>query len=242
METGYANPYVENAVAKAAPSERATFIKKTYLHLAGAIALFALISAVLLQIPAVREIGLKMATGWQWLIVMGLFMAVSFIADRWAQSDTSRGTQYLGLGIGVLGWAVVFVPLLVIADFYSARAGGTHLIAQAGIITLCMVAGITAVALISKKDFSFLSGFLAVGGMVAIGVIIASIAFGFSLGTVFSGAMVVFASASILHTTSNIIHHYRTDQYVAASLALFAGVALLFWYVLQILISLASND
>jgi FtsH-binding integral membrane protein len=38
------------------------------------------------------------------------------------------------------------------------------------------------------------------------------------------------------------LHHYRTDQYVAASLALFASVALLFWYILRIMISLNSRD
>ena len=73
-------------------------------------------------------------------------------------------------------------------------------------------------------------------------MIVASIIFGFNLGTIFSGAMIVFASVSILYTTSNVIHHYRSDQYVSASLALFAGVALLFWYVLQILLSLANSE
>ena len=63
-----------------------------------------------------------------------------------------------------------------------------------------------------------------------------------SLGLWFSAAMVVFAGAAILHQTSNIIHHYRPDQHVAASLGLFASVALLFWYVLQVLMSLAGRD
>ena len=54
--------------------------------------------------------------------------------------------------------------------------------------------------------------------------------------------MVVFACGYILYYTSNILHHYRTDQYVAAALALFASVALLFWYVLQIFMSLSSRD
>lgn len=64
-----------------------------------------------------------------------------------------------------------------------------------------------------------------------------SIVFGFSLGLVFSAAMVLFAAGSILYTTSNIIHHYRTDQHVGAALALFSGVMLLFWYILRILMS-----
>jgi FtsH-binding integral membrane protein len=61
--------------------------------------------------------------------------------------------------------------------------------------------------------------------------------FGFNLGVIFSGAMVLFAGGSILYTTSNVLHHYRTDQHVAASLALFSGVMLMLWYVLRILMS-----
>ena len=62
-----------------------------------------------------------------------------------------------------------------------------------------------------------------------------------SLGLWFSGAMVVFASGAILYNTSNLLHRYDPDQYVAAALSLFASVALLFWYVLQILMRLKRN-
>ena len=58
--------------------------------------------------------------------------------------------------------------------------------------------------------------------------------FDFNLGNLFAGVMVAFAAAYILYYTSNILHHYRLDQHVAASLALFASVALLFWYILQL--------
>ena len=54
--------------------------------------------------------------------------------------------------------------------------------------------------------------------------------------------MVLLASISILYSTSNIIHHYGTEQYVAASLGLFASVALLFWYVLRIIMMIRGSD
>jgi FtsH-binding integral membrane protein len=76
-----------------------------------------------------------------------------------------------------------------------------------------------------------------VGGFVALGIIVVSMIFGFNLGTIFAGAMALFASVAILYNTSNIIHHYRTDQYVSAALSLFASVALLFWYILRIFMS-----
>jgi FtsH-binding integral membrane protein len=64
------------------------------------------------------------------------------------------------------------------------------------------------------------------------GVILCAMLFGFSLGLWFSLAMIVLAAGAILYNTSNVLLHYRLDQHVAASLSLFASVALLFWYVL----------
>jgi FtsH-binding integral membrane protein len=60
--------------------------------------------------------------------------------------------------------------------------------------------------------------------------------FGFTLGMAFSYCMIALACGYILYDTSNVLHHYRTEQYVAAALALFAAVMLLFWYVLRILL------
>ena len=111
------------------------------------------------------------------------------------------------------------------------------LLLQAGLITGLLFAGITATAFMTRKDFSFLGGILTIGGFVALGVIICSAIWGFELGMFFSGIMCLFAGGSILYTTSNIIHHYRPTQHVAASLALFAGVMLLLWYVLRLLMS-----
>jgi FtsH-binding integral membrane protein len=78
--------------------------------------------------------------------------------------------------------------------------------------------------------------------MVAIGAIIASVIFGFSLGIWFSALMVVFAGAAVLYDTSKIIHDYPTDRPAGAALHLFASIALMLWYVLRILISLATDD
>jgi uncharacterized protein len=86
-----------------------------------------------------------------------------------------------------------------------------------------------------------LGGILKIAGFVALGLILCSIIFGFSLGLFFSFVMVVFASAAILYDTSKVMHHYAPHQYVAASLELFASVALLFWYVLRIVMALSSR-
>ena len=72
---------------------------------------------------------------------------------------------------------------------------------------------------------------------MALVLIAAGTLFGFQLGTFFSVAMVAFAGAAILYDTSNIIHHYSEDRYVAAALELFASVALMFWYILSLFLS-----
>ena len=71
-------------------------------------------------------------------------------------------------------------------------------------------------------------------GVIVIAIIFPSF---ITLGFWFSVIMVLFAAGSVLYSTSNIIHHYNTNQYVAASLGLFASVALMFWYILRIFMS-----
>lgn len=222
-------------VADTVESERAAFIRKTYGHLAGAIALFVVLEAVMLKMGlGVLALQLLGASKFSWLAVLGVFMLVSWVAEKWATSDTSLATQYAGLALYTLAEALIFLPLIILA---MGMTGDTSLLMQAGLITGAMVLGITTVAFTTRKDFSFLGGFLKVGGLIALGLIVASFFLPVSLGLWFSGAMILFASASILYNTSNLIHRYNTNQYVAASLSLFASVALLFWYVLRFLMS-----
>ena len=225
-------------VANASETERAAFIRRTYLHLGGAILAFVGVESLLVK-SGVAESFLHLLKGsqWMWLIVMTMFMGVSYIADKWAHSSISREMQYAGLGLFVVAEAIVFMPLIYIAMNYAP-----DILGHAALLTLLLVAGITFTAFTTRKNFSFLGPILNIGGMIALGVIAASILFGFTLGLVFSGIMIVFAAASVLYSTSNIIHEYHTEQHVAASLSLFSSVGLLFWYILQFLMSLAGED
>jgi FtsH-binding integral membrane protein len=228
----YSNPFT--VASEASASDRATFIRKTYLHLAGAILAFIGLESYFLNASWAPGLVQTMMGGqFSWLIVLGAFMGVSWIADKWARSNASPGKQYLGLGLFIVAEAIIFLPLLFIATYYSSP----DVIPMAGIITGLLFAGLTATVFITRKDFSFMKGILTIGGFVAMGVIVCSMIFGFNLGLFFSGAMVLFAGGSILYTTSNIIHHYRTDQHVAAALSLFSGVMLLLWYVIRILMA-----
>lgn len=227
------NPYatsLDNVIIDQPEETRASFIRKTYAHLAGAIGAFALLEA-LLQSMGFGEVALQTigTSRFSWLIVMVAFMAVSWIANKWALSSTSSVTQYIGLGVFVLAEAVIFLPLIAIAKQYD-----NNVIGQAAVVTGALVLGITAMAFTLKKDFSFLGGILRLGGFVMIGLIVASAFLPISLGFWFAAIGAIFAGGCILYDTSNIMYHYRPGQHVAASLSLFASVALMFWYVLRL--------
>lgn len=236
MET-YTNTF-GNSAANALPEERARFIRKTYLHLAGAILAFIVLEAYLFMSGIADAIASTMLGGrFSWFLVLAGFMGVSFLASWWANHQTSKAMQYLGLGLYVVAEAIIFVPLLfIVANF----GGGFDVFAKAGIVSLGLFLGITAVVFLTRADFSFLGPILMIGGFVALGAIGASLLFGFSLGSLFAFIMVAFAGTAILYETSNVLHRYHPTQYVAASLTLFASVALLFWYILTIFSS--SDD
>jgi FtsH-binding integral membrane protein len=234
----FTNPYEVGMVSESPESVRAEFIRKTYFHLAGAIGLFVVLEGLFFQM-GLAEASLKLlGTGrFAWLVVLGAFMGVSMLANKWATNGSSKGMQYAGLILYTVAEAFVFLPMLTVAMLMT---GDGSLILQAGLITAAMVLGITAVAFTTRKDFSFLGGILKIGGFVAMGLIVASFFLPISLGLWFSAAMVVFASGAILYNTSNLMYRYEPGQHVAAALSLFASVALLFWYVLRIVMSRRS--
>ena len=235
------NTYARPIVARAAESERSAFIRRTYAHLAGAILAFAGLEYLFFG-PLVEVTGpivYQMAgTRFSWLIVLVLYMGASWLADKWARSDHSVGMQYAGLILFVVVEAIIFLPLLWVAIFYTEDPG---VLPTAAVLTGCLFAGLTGTVFITRKDFNFLRAGLAIGFMIAMGLIVIALVFGFSLGAWFSVAMIILAAGAILYKTSNVMLHYRTDQHVAASLTLFAAIALLFWYVLRLLLAFGRD-
>ena len=218
-------------VIEMSENSRGRFISRTYNHLFVAIAAFTLIEVFLFKTGLAEKIT-QTLLGVSWLFVLGGFMVLSWLATRAAHTATSKAAQYAALAGYVVGQAIIFVPLLYIAN---TRAPGA--ITSAAAVTFVAFVGLTLVVYFTRKDFSFLRSLLMWGGIIALVLIGAGAIFGFQLGTFFSVAMVALAGGAILYDAANVLHHSPEDRYVAAALPLFASVALMLWYVLRLFMS-----
>lgn len=231
---------IEGAVATLGVSDRVAFLRKTYAHLGVALIAFAAIAGGMMRL--MPEMSFKFSrwalSGWNWAIVLGLFMLVGYLAERLAHSDTSRAVQYVGLAIFVVAEALILQPILWKVALRFGGAGFASVLTQSIIITMAIFVGLTLTVFLTKKDFSFLRGALVVASFAALGVIIASIAFGFSLGAVFCGVMILLMAGYILYQTSLVMRDFPPQAHVAAALMLFSTIATLFWYVIQLVASL----
>ncbi|GAA4344009.1 Bax inhibitor-1/YccA family protein [Kangiella taiwanensis] len=227
----------ESAVSRAGLGDRAKFITKTYNHLLAAIFLFVLASVWLFQSGTSLKIATffgSMGMGGN-LLMFALFIGIGWFASRFAHTAESKAVQYMNLAIFTLLYAVFFSPILLVA---AMKAPGV--IQSAATITLIGAGILTAIAFITRKDFSFLRGIVMWGFGLAALAIVGGMIFGFQLGTWFSVAMIGISGAAILYDTSNIIHHYPEDKYVGASIELFASIAMLFLYILRLF--MASDE
>lgn len=209
---------------------RQRFLRRVYAHLGGAVAGFVLLEMLLFSTGLAMAIA-RFVFGTSWLLILGGFVLVSWLSSSVAHRASTPAAQYGAYAALIVAEALLFAPLLVIA---ALQAPGV--IAQAGLLSVVAFAGLTLVALTSGRDFSVLGALLKWGGIVALVLIVAAVLFGLELGTWFSVAMIAYAGAAILYDTSRVLRTYPADREVAASMQLFASLALLFWYVLRLLL------
>jgi FtsH-binding integral membrane protein len=121
---------------------------------------------------------------------------------------------------------------------FAASGLAIKILMESVIITMVIFCGLTATVFITKKDFSFMRGALTIASFAALGVIVGSMIFGFQLGAIFSGAMILLMSLYVLYQTSLVMQYFPPTGYVAAALMLFSTIATLFWYVLRLMMEL----
>jgi uncharacterized protein len=236
--------YHGEAAIHAPESARAAFIRRTYLHLAVSVAALVGIEALLLQ--AVKtQAGQQFLVQWfsspfSLLVMLAFFIGTGFFARYMARGDMPVAVKYAGLGLYILLQAVILLPILYVATV-KLGAQGVSLVNQAALLTLITFGGLTLTVFVTKRDFSGLGPILMVASFAILGVIIVGILFGFNLGLGISFACIALAAGYILYDTSNILHHYGTNEHVGASLELLSDVVLLFYHILRVLM-LSRND
>ncbi len=209
-------------------TRREIFIGRVYWHLLGAILAFVAFEVGLFASGWAEQLAAAMSRV-PWALILGGFLLVAWMARQLAYRLRTLAAQYAGLGLYIVAKGLIFVPLLYHAD---RLAPGT--IAQAAQVTLAGAAGLTVVAMTSRRNFGTLRPFLVWGGIVALILIVAALAFGFELGTWFSVAMIALSGGAILYDTQKIARGFGGGLHVAAALSLFASIGMMFWYVLRI--------
>jgi FtsH-binding integral membrane protein len=232
---------IPGAVATVGVNERVAFLRRVYGTLG--IAILGYVATAYIFISAfpiqARSFTLWAVQGrFNWLMLMIAFMAIGYGAERLARSQASRNMQYLGLAIGVIAQAFIAVPLLYIAAFYVKDP---NVIQKAGVTTLLIFAGLTATVFITKKDFTFMRGVLMILSFAAFGVILASLLFGFALGTIFVVLLIALMAGFVLYQTSLVMKSFGPTQHVSAALMLFGTLATMFFYVLQLFMSMSRD-
>jgi hypothetical protein len=241
---------IEGAVATLGVSDRLAFLKRTYAHLGVALVLWAGLTAAIFRYATSFSLSFSSwalgggtGTRFNWFLVLIAFMAVKMLARHLSMSDSSKGAQYAALFISPLAEAVILQPLiwLCFARFAHTDTNPMTVIGEAALITITVFVGLTLTVMWSKKDFSFLGGILNLGFWAAIGIIMASLMFGFNLGLIFCGFMVLLLAGYILYETSLVMAHFPPSKHIAAALMLYSSIATLFWYILQMLMSSRRN-
>lgn len=184
-------------------------------------------SAVTATITAMLNVGM---VGY-WAMFIGAMICL-FVVHK--KADSAAGLFWVFAFTGLMGGALG--PIL---SMYVA-AGMGHLVGQALGATAVVFLSLSAYALISKKDFSFMGGFLMVGMVVAILAIIANFFFAMpALGLAINALIILVMSGFILFDTSRIIHGGETN-YIRATVGLYLSIYNIFLSILSLLG--ASND
>ena len=157
------------------------------------------------------------------------FLTMKLRNSGWGLLTTFALTGFMGYTLG---------PIL---NMYLSMPNGGSVISSAFAMTAFVFAGLSGYVLITRKDMSFLNGFITVGFFVLLAAIIAGFIFDISgLQLAVSAGFVLFSSAMILVQTSSIINGGERN-YIMATITLYVSIYNLFLSLLHIL-GVTSND
>ncbi|MBQ6619792.1 MAG: US12 family protein [Thermoguttaceae bacterium] len=232
-------PYSLDDFESRAVAGPGSFLVKTYAHLFGAIVLFALLEAVLFTVFPTQVLGAISALGPKGtgLLILGLCFATSFISGLLLSRSQSRLAQYAALGLNVVLETLIFVPILAYAVLLTNNLG---IALHAAVGTVLLTALLSVIVFMTRNNFSFLRPFLFFASIAALGLIVASLIFGFTLGTIFVYAMIALACCYILFSTGKVMDSYYEGGdggYILAASELFVSVMMLFYYILIALLN-----
>lgn len=201
-------------------------LKNTYMLLGMTLLFSAATAGVSMAMNLSHGVGLVLA-----LVGFGLLFVVNKMAD------SSKGLIAIFAFTGVMGASIG--PML---NYYLSLPQGPELVFQALGGTALIFFALSAYALTTRKDFSYMGGFLMVGLIVAIVAMIANIFLAIpALSLTISAAIVMIMSGLILFDTSRIINGGETN-YIRATVGLYLNIYNLFIHLLHLLTALGGDD
>ncbi|GHD23821.1 BAX inhibitor protein [Halioglobus japonicus] len=201
-------------------------LKNTYMLLGMTLAFSAVTAGISMAMGLSHGVGLILS-----LVGFGLLFVVHKMAD------TAKGLPAIFAFTGVMGASIG--PML---NYYMSMPGGPALVMQALGGTAVVFFGLSAYALTTRKDFSYMGGFLMVGLLVAVVASIANIFMGIpALSLTISAAIVMIMSGLILFDTSRIINGGETN-YIRATVSLYLNIYNLFIHMLHLLTAMGGDD
>jgi modulator of FtsH protease len=197
---------------------------------------YMLLGMTLLFSAATAAISMAMGLGQgAALILMLVGFGLLFVVNRTA--DSSKGLIAIFAFTGVMGASIG--PML---NYYLAMPNGPSLVMQALGGTAVVFFGLSAYALTTRKDFSYMGGFLMVGLLVAVVAMVANIFLNIpALSLTISAAIVMIMSGLILFDTSRIINGGETN-YIRATVSLYLDIYNLFIHLLHLLTAFSGDD
>lgn len=221
-------PVLSSATALPAAGANNALVRNTFILLSLVLGVSAVGAGLglALRIP----LGLGM-----WLVFMALFIGGPFLIQRIGNGQTQI--------MATFGWAfavgLLFSPLV---GAYLSIPGGASIVLNAFVTTAVLFVGLAGYAVASRKDFSFMAGFLVAGMILALIAIVANLFLQIPLfSLVISSVVVLLMCAAILFEVSRLIHEPNANP-VMITVSLFGTIVVLFSHLLNLFNMLSGDD